>query len=441
MILKWTEWIDWPWWISLFFVVGVLATAWAFATMFLALGRRPRRLTIYDRPAAGSARFLESVSGLLNEPLQRGGTVRLLNNGDQIFPAMLDALRNAKRTINFMTYIWHKGKLSDETLDVLVERAKAGVEVRVMLDGMGAWRAPHRRFKELEAAGGRVRWFNPFRVGKLTAFYRRNHRRAVVVDGKVAFTGGASIGDKWLGNAQDRDHWRDVMIEVRGCLAANLQSAFTQLWANSTGEILIGPDHFPSAEEAAEDPGAEGVSRHIAVISSPADGSHPLRLFYWTSIACATETIYLTSAYFVPDRDIRRALAERARAGLDVRLLLPNKLTDVKIVRLAGHFYYRGLLEAGVRIYEYQTTMMHTKALVVDNAWGVVGSANMDIRSKELNQEAVLGIADKGFARELTDTFFADLAQSREIRLHEWKQRPILARALERIVVLFEEQY
>ncbi len=441
MILKWTEWVDWPWWISLFFVVGVLATLWAFATMFLALGRRPRRLTIYDRPPAGSARFLESVSGLLNEPLQNGGTVRLLNNGDQIFPAMLGALRNAQRTINFMTYIWHKGKLSDETLDVLVERAKAGVEVRVMLDGMGAWRAPHRRFKELEAAGGRVRWFNPFRVGKLTAFYRRNHRRAIVVDGKVAFTGGASIGDKWLGNAQDRDHWRDVMIEVRGCLAGNLQSAFTQLWANSTGEILIGPDHFPSAEEAEEDPGAEGVSRHIAVISSPAEGSHPLRLFYWTSIACATETVYLTSAYFVPDRDIRRALAERARAGLDVRLLLPNKLTDVKIVRLAGHFYFRGLLEAGVRIYEYQTTMMHTKALVVDNAWGVVGSANMDIRSKELNQEAVLGIADKGFARELTDTFFADLRQSREIRLHEWNQRPILARALERIVVLFEEQY
>ena len=381
------------------------------------------------------------MSGLLNEPLQSGGTVRLLNNGDQIFPALLDALRGAERTINFMTYIWHKGKLSDQVMDVLVERARAGVKVRVMLDGMGAWRAPHKQFRVLEAAGGRVRWYNPFRMGKLTAFYRRNHRRAIVVDGKVAFTGGASVGDKWLGNAQDRDHWRDVMIEVRGCLAVNLQSAFTQLWANSTGEILIGEDHFPNSVEAAESPGAEGISRHIAVISSPAEGSHPLRLFYWTSIACARETLYLTSAYFVPDRDVRRALAERARAGVDVRLLLPNKYTDVKIVRLAGHFYYRGLLEAGVRIYEYQTTMMHTKALVIDGVWGVVGSANMDIRSKELNQEAVLGIADKGFGRQLTDTFFDDLRHSREIRLHEWNQRPVVARALERIVVLFEEQY
>jgi len=440
-MMSWPDWIDWPWWITFFFILGVLALAYAFATLFLALGRRPRRLTIYDRPAAGSARFLESLAGLLNEPLQSGGTAKLLNNGDQIFPAILAALREARTTINFMTYIWEKGTISDQVLEVLVDRARAGVKVRVMLDGMGAWRAPHRQFKELEAAGGRVRWFNPFRFGKLTAFYRRNHRRAIVVDGKVAFTGGASVGDKWLGNAQDRDHWRDVMIEVRGCLAVNLQSAFTQLWANSTGEILIGEDHFRSTEAAERAPGAEGIARHITIISSPAEGSHPLRLFYWTSLACARKSIFLTSAYFVPDRDIRRALAERARAGVDVRILLPNRYTDVKIVRLAGHFYFRGLLEAGVRIYEYQTTMMHTKALVVDDIWGVVGSANMDIRSKELNQEAVIGVADRGFATELTDTFHADLAQSKEIRLKEWKRRPILSRALERIVVLFEEQY
>ncbi|HEX8906135.1 MAG TPA: hypothetical protein VF771_14905, partial [Longimicrobiaceae bacterium] len=159
MMLRWTDWIDWPWWISVFFVVGVLATVWAFATMFLALGRRPRRLTVYDRPPAGSRRFLESVSGLLNEPLQSGGTVRLLNNGDEIFPAILAALGDARHTINFMTYIWEKGTLSDQVLEVLVERAKAGVKVRVMLDGMGAWRAPHKQFRELEAAGGRVRWF------------------------------------------------------------------------------------------------------------------------------------------------------------------------------------------------------------------------------------------------------------------------------------------
>jgi cardiolipin synthase len=430
-----------PWWGALFFFIGVLAVVWAFATMFLALGRRPRRFTLDNRFEVGSKRFLEGVSGLLNVPLQSGGTARLLNNGDEIFPAILDALRSAGRTINFMTYIWEKGEISDQVLAVLTGRARAGVRVRVMLDGIGAWSAPNEGFRELEAAGGRVRWFNPFRLGKLTAFYRRNHRRAIVVDGKVAFTGGASVGDKWLGNAQDRDHWRDIMVEVRGCLAVNLQSAFTQLWANSTGELLLGDDYFPPTEQAEEDPGAEGLSRHITVISSPAEGSHPLRVFYWTSLACARESIYLTSAYFVPDRDIRRALVRRARKGVDVRLLLPNRLTDVKIVRLAGHFYFTRLLEAGVRIYEYQTTMMHTKALVVDGRWSIVGSANMDIRSKELNQEAVIGIDDTGFGRQLTDTFMADLEQSQEIVLEDWKKRPIIARALEWILVLFEEQY
>jgi cardiolipin synthase A/B len=430
-----------PWWGAVFFTIGVFAVLGAFATLFMAMGRRPRRFTLENRHEVASRRFLEGVSGLLNVPLQSGGTARLLNNGDEIFPAILEALREAERTINFMTYIWERGEISDRVLAVLTERARAGVQVRVMLDGIGAWRAPNDGFKELEAAGGRVRWFNPFRLGKLTAFYRRNHRRAIVVDGKVAFTGGASVGDKWLGNAQDADHWRDIMVEVRGCLAVNLQSAFTQLWANSTGELLLGDDYFPPTEQAQEDPGAEGLSRHITVISSPAEGSHPLRVFYWTSLVCARETIYLTSAYFVPDRDMRRSLVERARAGVDVRLLLPNKLTDVKIVRLAGHFYFTRLLEAGVRIYEYQTTMMHTKALVVDGKWAIVGSANMDIRSKELNQEAVIGIADNGFACQLTETFFADLEQSREIKLEEWKKRPVIARALEWVLVLFQEQY
>jgi cardiolipin synthase len=430
-----------PWWEAVFFFIGVAAVVGAFATLFLALGRRPRRFTLENRFPPGSKRFLDGVSGMLNVPLQTGGTARLLNNGDEIFPAILEALRGAERTINFMTYIWEKGEISDQVLAVLTERARAGVRVRVMLDGIGAWNAPHDGFKELEAAGGRVRWFNRIRLGKLTAFYRRNHRRAIVVDGKVAFTGGASVADMWLGNAEDREHWRDIMVEVRGCLAVNLQSAFTQLWANSTGELLMGDDYFPPTEQAEEDPGAEGIARHVTVISSPAEGSHPLRVFYWTTLTCAQTSIHLTSAYFVPDRDMRRALAERARDGVDVRLLLPNKLTDVKIVRLAGHFYFTRLLEAGVRIYEYQPTMMHTKALVVDGTWSVVGSANMDIRSKELNQEAVIGIADAGFGKQLTDTFFADLQQSREIVLEEWKKRPIVARALERILVLFQEQY
>jgi cardiolipin synthase len=340
-----------------------------------------------------------------------------------------------------MTYIWEPGKASDAILDVLEERARAGVHVRVMLDAMGAWGAPKERFQRLEEAGGRVRWFQALKLGKLTGFYKRNHRRAIVIDGKVGFTGGASVADQWLGDAESEEHWRDIMVEMRGCLAANLQSAFVQLWTNATGEVLIGDDFFPPADQQDRDEPSLHVSRHVSVISSPAQASHPLRMFFWTSFACARKSIYLTSAYFAPDDETRKALSERARAGVDVRLLLPNRFTDAKVVRWAGHAYYRELLEAGVRIYEYQTTMIHSKTVVVDGTWSIVGSANMDIRSKELNQESVIGLLDVEFGQQLVTTFFDDLEQAKEIGLAEWSKRGILARAAERFFLLFAEQY
>ncbi|HEX8696373.1 MAG TPA: phospholipase D-like domain-containing protein [Longimicrobium sp.] len=432
---------SWPWWVTLFFVAGVLGTVSVVVSLFFALGRRPRRFTLYEHPDVGSEAFLLGVSGVVNASLQRGGTARVLNNGVEIFPALLEALRGARRSINFMTYIWEPGKVSDAILDVLCERAQAGVQVRVMLDGMGAWRAPLKRFRELEAAGGRVRWFAAFRLGKIATFYKRNHRRAIVVDGRVGFTGGASVADKWMGDAQDEKHWRDIMVEVRGCLAGNMQSAFVQLWTNTTGEILIGDAFFPDEPEEAEHLPGEALARHVNVVSSPAQASHPLRVFFYTSFACAKESIYLTSAYFAPDRDTRQILMERARNGVDVRLLLPNHYTDAKVVRLAGHHYFEELLAAGVRIYEYQTTMIHAKMVVVDGKWSIVGSANMDIRSKELNQESVIGILDQEFGTQLVDTFFADLEQAREIRLLEWRQRAFVQKLAERFFVMFAEQY
>jgi cardiolipin synthase len=299
--------------------------------------------------------------------------------------------------------------------------------------------APMEKMKPLQEAGGVVHFFSPFRFGLLTAAYKRNHRRAIIIDGEVAFTGGAAIGDKWLGDAEDEDHWRDVMVEVQGCLATNLQSAFTQLWANTTGEILLGDEFYPSNPD--DDGIGEGLSRHVHLISTPASVSHPLRVFLLISLACARESIYLTNAYFAPDVNTRRVLGERAREGVDVRLLLPNHLTDAKAVRWAGHAYFAELLEAGVRIYEYQPTMIHAKMLVVDGVWSVVGSANMDIRSNQLNQEGVIGILDDGFGRQLRDTFMEDLKEAREIEREEWARRGWLARCNERFWVSFVEQF
>jgi cardiolipin synthase len=420
-------------------VAGGAAAATVLSKLFMAWGRRPTRFELTGAPPVGSTDFLLGISGSVNAPLKSGGTARVLNNGVEIFPAILDAIRNARRTINFMCYIWEPGTVSDRMFDALVERQRAGVQVRLMLDAFGAAAVPRDRVEQLVEAGGRFQWFHAAEFGKLTSFYKRNHRRAIVVDGRVGFTGGAAVADKWLGDAQDEEHWRDVMVEVRGCLANNLQSAFTQLWANTCGEILLGDDFYPRDEPGGSLDGEE-VTHHVNVISSPAESSHPLRLFFCISFGCAQERIWLTSPYFVPDRATRRILRQRAKAGVDVRLLLPGRHTDAAVVRWAGHAYYRELLESGIRIYEYQRTMIHSKTLVVDGRWSVVGSANMDIRSKELNQESVIGIMDRGFARQLEETFEEDLRGAREITRDFWRNRGPFPAVRERFFEAFAEQ-
>ena len=428
-----------PWWVLLFCVLGVLAALTAVVSLFFALGRRPTTAWATEMPEVNSREFLVGISAIVNSPLQAGGTVMLLNNGDEIFPAMLAAMKEARRTINFTAYIWEAGKVSDQFFDVMIERARAGVEVRLLLDGLGGLRAPGDKIKLLTEAGGCVCRFRPMRLGGLTRFHRRNHRRAIVIDGAVAFTGGAAIGDKWLGSARNPEEWRDTMVQVTGPLARSVQSAFVTLWAPCAGEMLMGDGHYPPHEAPA--PGAEKVAYHASVASSPSSEDHPLRLFYMLSFLTARRTLYLTTPYFVPDKHTRAAVAGRARAGVDVRILLPNELTDAVPIRLASHSYFRELLEAGVRIYEYQPAMMHSKMAVVDGLWSVVGSANMDIRSKELNQENVLGILDEGFGRQVHDTFLADIQRAHEISLEEWKRRGLWPRVKERVSVMFAEQY
>jgi cardiolipin synthase A/B len=428
-----------PWWILAFWGLGILAVSTAIVSLFFALGRRPGKAWASEIPPVASRDFLVGISGLVNSPLESGGTVKLLNNGDEFFPAILDAMRKAEKTINFSVYIWEPGKASDMVLGVLTARARAGVEVRVLLDGLGGMRAPKEGFEALEAAGGRVQRFRPVRLGGLTRFHRRNHRRAIVIDGMVAFTGGAAVGDKWLGNAATKEEWRDSMVQVTGPLAKSVQSAFTTLWGSCAGEILMGDGHYPARE--ASPPGAQEVSHHTCVVSAPSHEDHPLRQFFMMSFLSARRTLYITTPYFVPDAQTRAAAAGRARQGVDVRILLPNEMTDAVPIRLAGHSYFDDLLSAGVRIFEYQPAMMHNKTVCVDGEWAVVGSANMDIRSKELNQENVLGILDEGFGRQLDATFLADLQKAKEITLADWRRRGPWPRIKERAAALFAEQY
>jgi cardiolipin synthase len=383
--------------------------------------------------------------------VQSGGEARLLNNGDGFLPVMLDDIANARRTINFMVYIWEPGEMSKRIATALAARARDGIEVRVLLDGLGGIRAPDEDIDLMKSAGALVQRFRPPSFGRLTRFHKRNHRRAIVMDGRIAYTGGAAVGEKWLGNADSPDHWRDIMVRATGSMAADLQSAFAELWAHCCGEMLVGRDFYPVEESAGDgalhfagDADARDAStppRHISLISSPSSDEHPVRLFFNLAFLAARERLWITTPYFVPDKGTRLNIAERAKAGVDVRLLLPNEYTDAKPIRWAAHGFYAKLLEQGVRIWEYQPTMLHSKAIVIDSAWSIVGSANLDIRSKELNEENLLGIQHRPFAEQLEEAFLDDLESAQEIKLEEWKRRGVVARGLERAAAIFSEQY
>ena len=426
-----------PWWMTTLAAFGAVAIVAGIISLFSSAGRRPGQLWATQAPPVSSAEFLSAISGVTGGPLRTGGTAQLLNNGKEYLPAMLEAFRGAQKTIDFSAYIWEKGQISDQFLAVFLERARAGVQVRVLLDGMGGMQAPS--MDELKAAGGKVVVFRPARWGKFTRFHKRNHRRAIVIDGTVAFTGGAAVADHWLGDAANEEQWRDTMVRVTGPLAQTLQSAFADIWAFASGEILEGPEFFPpAADTSVQEPGG---MVHTGLASLPASDLHPLRLFIAQSFLSAQKRLYITTPYFVLDEEMRDVVAGRARAGVDVRILLPNDHTDAKLIRLTSHHYFEDLLAAGVKIYEYQPTMIHSKCIVVDGLWSVVGSANMDVRSIELNVENVLGIRDAAFAQALERTFQEDLKRAREVRLEEWRQRGTWAKVKEWVASRLAEQY
>lgn len=437
---------DYPWWMKTLAGIGGVAVIGIIVTLFFSMGRRPSDITMADNPAVDSPAFMIGLSGVAGGPLRTGGTAKLLNNGDEFFPALYETLKGAKHSINFAVYIWEKSKPSDQLFAILTDRARAGVQVRILLDGLGGLHAPDEDIEKLEAAGGMVKVFRSARLGKLSRFHKRNHRRAIIVDGSIAFTGGMAVGDKWLGHAESEEQWRDSMVMVTGPIAATVQSAFVDNWAHvpddddTGGEVLVGPAFFPEIPAAAPMAG-ESIALHTGINSSPSSENHPMRLVYIQTFSAARQKLYIANSYFVPDETIRKAVIARAKSGVDVRILLPGEKTDAKPIRQTGHKYFEELMAAGVKIYEYQPTMMHAKTVVVDGKFSIVGSSNMDVRSKELNMENVLGILDVGFARQIEETFFNDLKNAKEINLEEWRKRGMVKKLTETVSGLFAEQY
>jgi cardiolipin synthase len=414
-------------------VIGLIAIVGVIGALFLP-DWPSDDFTMGFKADPGSERFVEWTSGYLNSPILQGGQVTILQNGDAFFPAMLEAIRKAEDSVNFEVYIFEPDEIGRQFMDAFKDRARAGVEVRLLLDGFGGIKMTKRYRDELVEAGVTVARFRPFGLRSLVRFYKRTHRRAIVIDGRIGFTGGAAVSKKWKGNVRSEHEWRDSMTRVTGPMVAGIQSAFATNWVYCCGQVIAGPRFFPTLERG---PGPCGLS----VVSSPSDAMQPIRLLFWVSFINARQRLWICNSYFIPDDRLRGAAIERAKSGVDVRILVPGNETDAIPVQAAGRSYYEELLSAGVRIFEYQPAMMHAKTVVVDGAWSIVGSANLDERSMELNEENVLGVADKDFAQSIERGVTADLARSREILLEEWRKRSIFRRCMERICKILIEQY
>ena len=397
-------------------VVGTLVCA-VLAFNFMAGEKRiehriSRQYTIED------PRFGAELGVLLGPPFLQGNAVTALQNGAEIFPEMLAAIRGARQSITFETYIYWSGQIGKAFAEAMAERARAGVRVHVLLDWVGSAKMDQALMEEMTAAGAQVLKFHPPHWTYLGRMNNRTHRKLLVVDGKTAFTGGVGIAPEWTGRAQDPDHWRDTHFKVTGPVVAQMQSVFLDNWISVSGEVLHGPAYFPILEPT-------GSSAAQMFSSSPTGGSESMALMYLFAITAATRSIDLAASYFVPDKLTVNALLDALRRGVKLRIIVPGEHIDSEAVRSASRAMWEPLLAAGAVIAEYQPTMYHCKILIVDQWLTSVGSTNFDNRSFRLNDEATLNIVDAEFAKEQTSAFNADLERARRVTLAEWRARPV----------------
>ena len=388
---------------------------------------------VQHRYAVNDPQFRREMGVMLGPPVVSGNRVIHLRNGDEIFPAMLRAIATARQTINFETYIYWSGDIGRKFSAALAERAREGVEVNVTLDWLGSNKMEGAIIDQMKQAGVRVERYRPLSWYSLDRVNHRTHRKLLVIDGHIAFTGGVGIADQWLGHAQDPQHWRDSHFLVEGPAASQMQAAFSDNWIKMTGRVLNGAPYYPEVAQYGE------VDAQV-FMSSPSGGSESMHLMYLLSIAAASRSIDLAAAYFVPDELTQRALLEARERGVRVRVMVPGPHIDSDAVRLASKAQWGELLSRGVEIYEYQPTMMHVKLLIVDEHMVSVGSTNFDARSFQLNDEASLNVYESEFAREMTRVLEADLAQSTVYTHEHWVQRPWTEKLLEKFVIPFKSQ-
>ena len=428
----WTTWLRRIGAAQLAIAVGLMAVA-LLLYVNLASSERKVEHILPHAYAAGDSQFVRTMGSLLGPGFESGNRVTGLLNGDQVFPAMLGAIRSARRTITFESYIYWSSAIGRKFTEALCERAEAGVRTHVLIDWAGSQKVDRGDLERMAKAGVNVVMYRPLRWYSLDRLNHRTHRKLLVVDGRVGFTGGVGVADQWLGHGQDAEHWRDSQFRVEGPVVAQLQAAFMDDWFASTGTVLDGPGYFPDLDPAGSD---------LAQVfwSSPAGGNGNLRLMYLLAIAAASRSILIANSYFVPDQMIVAMLVEARRRGVDVQIIVPGPILDAQVVRRASRATWGPMLEAGVRIYEYQPTMYHTKVMVVDDVWVSVGSTNLDDRSFRLNQEANLNVLAHDFGAEQARVFDQDRARSRRVTLEEWRERSLWERVQDRFAGVMRKQ-
>ena len=378
--------------------------------------------------------FLHVMGVLLGPPVVVGNRYQVLVNGDRIFPSMLAAIRGARKTIDFETYIYWSGDIGKAFADALAERARAGVHVHVLLDWVGSAKMEDNLIDELKSAGVEIEKYHPPHWSHLGRLNNRTHRKLLVVDGAVGFTGGVGIADKWTGDAQDPDHWRDTHFRIEGPVVAQMQGVFMDNWIKTSGAVLPGAEYFPGLAPM------QGGGPAQVFSSSPTGGSASMELMYLMAITAAKRTIRLSSSYFVPNELAVKTMVEAMRRGVKLQIIVPGAHTDTETVRSASKARWGDLLAAGAEIYEYQPTMYHCKVMIVDEFMVSSGSTNFDDRSFRLNDEANLNIYDRAFAAEQVAIFDADLAKSRRIDLATWQARPLREKLVEHLASLLGSQ-
>jgi cardiolipin synthase A/B len=419
-----------------FMVLAILAIVAQSILLLVSLfGSGPRyRVAVADVQNMKPDDFQRTLEAITDARLSRNNLVTVLANGENFYEVELQSIAKARRTICLEAYIFNCGEVAKRFVSALAERARAGVRVQVVLDGVGSAKTDEDDFRELIDAGGKVEWYHPLRFSNLPKYNNRTHRELLIIDGEVGFIGGAGIADHWLISTEKRSRWRDTMVRVEGQAVTNLQATFSENWLEASGEMLAGPDFFPDCK-------VEGNTHALVVNSTPsAGGSTRARVLIQTLLASAKETIHITTPYFLPDTSVCEELERAIKRGVEVKVLTPGDHNDHMLTRSSSRRAYGRLLKAGARIFEYDPGMLHAKVLVVDGEWTVVGSTNFDNRSFGLNDEVNMATCEKKFAEQMEADFRHDLAESTEFSYERWQNRSLFERAPELVGWILERQ-